>query len=348
MRRKLKNGLLMTGILLLISEIVLRIYFSLSIDIPIFRSDLLILKYYPELRPYLAGEELRDKSFPRILILGGSAVHTSFCNLDEQINFKENRSNRKKFAVDTIAQYAQNSLDSWYKYKLLSKFHFKYVLFYHGINDTRTNNCPGDMFDENYRHISFYNELFILFRHPEIKITLVPWFLDYLLQKIKELTGLHKTIPKEYNVMEFYFSKTAKEDPLWKYGNEIKSKQTFSRNLNNILELASQKGDSVFVISYASFQPENYSLKKFIDKELGYTEHKWPTELYGSPPNVLAGIEAHNQIGRALAKQFPIARHVEFADSLSKEGKYFFDICHLTPEGCNELGEKILRHLFLH
>ena len=229
---------------------------------------------------------------------------------------------------------------------MLKNFKFKYVVFYHGINDTRTNNCPPEVFDNDYRHVSFYNELFVLFRHPEIKITLVPWFVDFAFQKFLEKTNIRKVIPKEYNVMEFYFQKTAREDSGWKFGDNLKSKKTFTKNLENILTLANQKGDSVLVVSYASFMPEGYSLKKFIDKQLDYTEHKWPAELYGAPANVVAGIRAHNKIGLELSRKYNNSIHVEFSENLPKEGKYFFDICHLTPEGCEELG-KMLRPVLI-
>ena len=330
----------------MLCDLIIRAFFSVSLGIPFLQSQLLVLKYYPEMRPYLLNEGIPGSDHPRILVLGGSAAHTSFCNLDQQINRDSEGNYFKKFELDTLAQYAQNSLDSWYKYKLLEKLKFKYIIFYHGINDARTNNCPKEYFDLDYRHISFYNELFILFRHPEIKFTMIPWFSDFVIQKFKEKTGLHKTIPKEYNVMEFYFRKTANEDPGWKYGNELKSKASFSRNLTNILNLAEKKGDSVLVVSYAWFQPENYSLQKFIDKQLGYTEHKWPTELYGSPINVKAGIIAHNVIGKELASNFYVARAVDFEGTLPKKGEYFFDICHLTQAGCEEMGKKIRSNIF--
>ena len=328
--------------LLIVFEIATRSFFSIAIDIPFFKQDRIFLKYYPELRPYLDQTILAKEGQKNVLILGGSVVNVNFCNFQDLLNNGAKASaTGVVYGVDTLAKYAQNSLDSWYKYDLLRHRKYDNVLFYHGINDTRTNNCPSDVFDLDYRQVEFYNELFVLFRHPEINLTILPYLTDFLIQKLLSSTGIKPTIPKEYNIMEFYFDKKITNTDWWEYANEIKSKNSFRRNLDRIASLSVEKKEKLIVISYAWFQPDDYTFEGFIAKKLGYTDHAWPTEIYGPPAYVPLGIQAHNEIGREITRKYPNLKHLEFADSLPKEGPYFLDICHLTPLGCQRLGEAV-------
>jgi hypothetical protein len=341
MLRKGPRILIFILFILLISEITVRTFFALSYHLPFFRMDQMYLRYYPELKAVPDKPDAPDPDTKRILILGGSAVNVNFCNFAELLSDRQDSFPLPyPIQVDTLAQYAQNSLDSWYKYRLLKKIKYDYVIFYHGINDARTNNCPPEVFDLDYRQVAFYDELYVLFRHPEMRFTTLPWLVDAGIQKLRAAAGLKKQIPKEYNIMEYYFEKKISDRSWWEFGADIKTRDSFRRNLENILKLADEKGERVLVMTYAHYLPADYTLENFIEKKLDYDGHAWPVEIYGDPQSILKGIRTHNEISRELAAKYPKAILLDFANLLPSQGVFFQDICHLTPDGCREMGKE--------
>lgn len=335
--------------MVLIMEITLRAFFSLSYDYSFFDQGKLVYKYYPELRPvFEKGTDAQGDS-TTVLVLGGSVVNENFCNFDSLLNkVRVNEVEPRPYKVFMLAQYAQNSMDSWNKYQLLKDYPFDLVIFYHGINDTRTNNAPEKVFDPDYRHVSFYNEFYVFKRHPEIQFTMLPWFFDYLWQKILEGTGLKEMIPKEYNIMEYFKEKKILDRKWWEHGSDVKSRHVFRKNLEQVISLSKTKGDRLVLLTYASHLPDNYSVDLFASDALDYSHthlKSWPVEIYGDPEHVSKGISIHNSITRQTARDEQQLVFIDFDHILPKEGKYFYDICHLTPTGCVQMGTAIQRRL---
>ena len=106
---------------------------------------------YPPLREQFQAQPY-SKDSVNILLLGGSVLwgagnqHRLEHTFDYPLH------------VYNMAQTGHSSLDSLNKYLWLSRrgYTFDYVIFYHGINETRANNAPPDVFSEDYDHYSFY------------------------------------------------------------------------------------------------------------------------------------------------------------------------------------------------
>jgi len=340
--RNIRRKLLYISFLLLIIECGLRGFYAQTHNIPFSKPDLLFLRYYPELRELVEAADNKQADEESLLVLGGSVVSFMYCDMDTVLNYHLDSIRKRDIRVYSFAKPAQTSLDSWTKYRLLKDYSFDWVLFYHGINDTRSNNCPKEVFDLDYRHVGFYNEVYTLMRHPEMRFTVIPYSIDYIWQRIRVMAGWKQEIPKEYNVMEYFHEKKAPNRLWWEHGKDIKTRESFERNLRNIIELAKEKGEQLILSTYAHHQPDEYTLEKFVNKELGYVDHSWPTELYGEPAYIKQGIIAHNTVIREVQAEYPDLHFIEFQQQLPQEGQYFFDICHLTPPACDKLGKEIL------
>ena len=106
--------------------------------------------------------------------------------------------------------------------------------------------------------------------------------------------------------------------------------------MSNILEVATRHGTPVVLMTYASYVAPGYTLESFQRRELDYTLHQTPIEVWGSPANVVAGIEVHNRIVKELSADPPggaVVKLVDQASLIPKSGIYFNDICHLTTAG---------------
>jgi hypothetical protein len=68
-----------------------------------------------------------------------------------------------------------------------------------------------------------------------------------------------------------------------------------------IIDLAAKKNEKVVLTTYASYIPNNYTYKKFTNKELDYGQQIFPIELYGIPENINLGLIAHNEIIYSLS-----------------------------------------------
>ena len=338
--------LIIVALLFIGLEAGVRTFLYIKFKIPFFQPEKILLNYYPELKPALKNNST-DAGL-KILVLGGSVVydstvtamvndtphHSTFCNLSYLLkkNLQIIQPDLEAVVV-SLAKPAHNSLDSWYKYKYLKNARFDFVIIYHGINDTRANNSPSNVFDINYRHIAFYNELHVLNRHPEINITVLPYFIDLHIQRALMNEGYRKTIPKDFS--EFFNAEHLHE--LFRFGDTIKTGETFKRNLENILRLAQMKQETVLLSTYAHYMPDNYTLERFLNRELDYAEQVYPAEIYGSPAHVKAGIEQHNEIAKTLHMEYPEIQLIDFDNVIPKDGKHFNDICHLTDVGCEIL-----------
>jgi hypothetical protein len=338
--------------LAIIVEIACRTFFSVRHTMAFWRPDTVILGFYPELAKLSDYKHNADET--SVLVLGGSVVFdedvayldgdksvvSSFCKLDELLHLQASEIGGKRYRVYSLAQPAHNSLDSWYKYKYLRDKRFDYVVVYHGINDARANNCPSEMFDQDYRMIAFYDELYVFERHPEINIFFTPYVVDRLGFFISRGLDRKRYIPRE----PYLDSDGGSRVYFTQFGGEVKSAVSFERNLRRISDLANRKGDRLVLLTFAYYVAPGYTLEKFRNRELDYTEQLWPTELYGRVEYVADAIEVHNEIIRHLGRDGGVL----FADldaEMPKSGKYFNDICHLSQAGCGVMSGVILKAL---
>lgn len=339
---------------LFLFELTARVWMMVSFQTPFFSPSKILYKYYPILENIKEYNYNNDKI--NVLVLGGSVVYNDtivvgkdadaflnmpgtsysahFCALDQTMD-------SNKFNVLSLAMSAHNSLDSWYKYKYCKKLglDFDYIFVYHGINDQRTNNIWQNRFDDDYRHVEFYDDLYVINHHSEINITAIPFMLDWIkLSFLKKKQGLQRYISKDI----FMGLLKGNPEPHVLEGKEIKTAVTFRRNYENIIQLAEQHQEKVVLSTYAWNLPLDYDFKKFYNKELPYyQEQLFPTELYGMPNNIRNGLQIHNNIVRELSVAHPNLPFIDMDKNIPDSSTYFNDVCHLTDEGCSLMASKL-------
>lgn len=335
MKRRFSQILFIIGISLIAVEVISRLYFSMIFGSSFFKPSDSVYHFYPELRK--VSNYSYDNDRINVLVLGGSVVYDDtvsfpldgdtitsyFCSFPELLP-------KDKFNVLSLSNVGHNSLDSKYKYKFVENCKFDYILVYHGINDTRANNIESNRFDVNYRHIEFYDDIYVLLKHRNIdyysSIFLFDWIVHSIVKKNKSY------IDKE-NVSQLF--KFDDEGNFFKHGNNILSESTFRNNYIAILELAIKKDEILILPTYSFYLDSQYTYDKFKNKELDYSQQIFPVELYGLPQNVKKGILKHNSIIVDLAKTYTSNTvFIDLESQIPKNKMYFDDICHLNSQGC--------------
>lgn len=342
MLRKLFGVVFVLALCLLLLEGGVRVYWKLKKETSFGEAP--YLAYYPELKKIRdggagdgAGDAARGAGAPvRVLILGGSVME-GFQATQIKVAARLKKALSRDVLIENVAMSGHTSLDSLVKYWLLAGRPYDVVVFYHGINDTRANNCPPELFRADYSHFSWYTRVRALMRHPEAGWWLTPYLVDVALKRAMEPGKL---------------TPTGDPRPEWvKYGEQIKSTDSFRQNAADILALAAERGAKVAFISFAWHIPDNYTAMKFAAKELDYGAHLFPVESWGAPEFVGAGVDAHN----AALKEFAGKENVlwvDFAGQAARiiqenggQGKILFhDPCHFTEYG-NELFAEMLQEV---
>ena len=324
----LKWGLTVLSLIITI-EIVSRLYWALFFKVNFFDRDGLKHLFYPQ-TALIEKETGKDDGKVRILLLGGSVLHSEYGNFSDKLECEMKRKSGQEYMVYNASYPAHTSLDSYYKYMTLSNVRFDYVFFYHTINELRANNVPTADYRRNYSHYSYYYLINSLMNDPLAGFTVIPFTARYLISRLGERSGLFVYVPIHY----------PKEDWL-SYGRYVKSAESFTKNIERIRKIAVSKGEKLVIGTFAHYIPENYSKDLFDKKMLDYNEHYFPVELWGSAENVKRGLLVHNHILRETFSEKQGVIIVNF-ESLIPEGKtYFNDACHLTEAGCSLLAENL-------
>ncbi len=217
-------------------------------------------------------------------------------------------------------------MDSLLKYSFLVKngYDFDYIIFYHGINETRTNNIPSQFFKVDYTHYSFYKIANLLFKNE-----------SGLLYELINHSSLAYRAFYTYNLFQHKFSSsviathTPREEWLQE-GAEIKSVKSFENNLRKIIDSVEKEKSTLIVPSFAFNIPDNYSEEKFAQRELGYGETGgYGVKVWGLPQNVTKGVLAHNKLIQELKGNYIFIDTQEIAHDI----KNFYDPCHFTQKG---------------
>ena len=303
-------------------ELVSRLYWTFFHGVGFLRPDL-YLAFYPELRPFEKWPVRNDDEAFDILVLGPSVLHPSWGFVQEFLYEELTYRTKRTVWIHNLSQGGHTSLDSLLKYRRLGDQRFDLVVFYQGINETRANNCPPSVFRSDFTHYSWYAQLKSLERHPESRWFTLPYTSSYVLCEAGEKLGLRTVLPRDLPRGDWV-----------RYGSDVKSAGPFRENLTEILDLARGRGEPVLLMTFAYYIPEDYEVGKFYRKELDYTRHGSPVELWGSPANVAAGIEAHNAVVRELSERYG-THFVDQEMRIPKKGEFFNDVCHFTYKGCD-------------
>ena len=324
---RLMRIVLFLVVLIIAGEIGARLFWSIKYNRPFIGKPELLYNYYPELKPLQRLKKIKKMDRLDVLVLGGSVVSKLWGNVTTVLNEELALRTGRITGVVNLARPAHTMRDSYIKYAQIGSCPFDVVVIYHGINDARTNNCPSDIFNADYSHYSWYNDVNRLMDHPEAKYIVLPYTLELLAARIREQAGLRIVLP------------TAHPPDKWlEHGFDIKSIEPYSRNLERIVDLAKQRNQRILLVTFSFFKPEEYSAEAFRSRSLPYALHSAPLELWGTPDAVAAAVEAHNGIVRTLAASDSTHLFLDAAKSIPHEKIYYNDACHLTGRGCVLLG----------
>jgi len=311
--------------LVILIEIASRAFMAIRYDTPFFATGDFIYHFYPELRVAESGIDKGSPDSFRMLFLGGSVISSQYSRVDSLLGVMIAGQTGQMIETCNMARKAQTSLDSWYKYRHLEKYHFDLLVVYHGINELRTNNCPENMYCDDYSHYAFYHELNTLMDHPEIGALAFPAAAHLLYHKTQKALGLVDYLPRHEPPEQWL-----------RYGHDVRSAQALHTNLEKVIVRAEERGLKVVLMSFAYYIPDNYSRASFAKKELDYADHLHPIELWGDPSCVKKGLEIHNHVLRDLGRCHANVCFVDQDKLLTRGRINFRDVCHLTKNGAVE------------
>jgi hypothetical protein len=328
-RRRIGRGvkiavwLVYTAILV---EIACRGYWKLAYDVP--ATDMARIfdgRFYPELRRsgVLEASIRRDDEHYDVLMLGGSVITPVYATIDEKLQKELVRITGRSVRVFNCANAGLNSRDSLLKYRALEGREFDLVLFYHGINDARMNNCPREQFRDDYTHGSWYARIDALAKHRELNWWATPYTLEYLTIGVRDTRWFGHYLPRN-----------APPDGRWfDHGLDLKTVGPFEANLREVLELARTRGARVLTPTFALFMDDDYETTDKAARAKKYRMGDGLVELWGAPEGVRKAVSAHNGVIRKLAGEYDHVTLVEMDGCAPADPVHILDVCHLTDAG---------------
>ncbi len=308
-----------------------RVFWRLRYGVPFLDPGRILYAFYPGLQRVDTERPARGDEFYDILFLGGSVLHKDWGQVEQSLREQLAYNGHRNVRIFNLAAPARTSRDSWLQYAALGEARFELVLFYHGINEARANNAPPEIFREDYSHYSWYEIVNTLASYHGTTSFALPYTLHFL------ATGTRYVLAKDRYVP------TGRPRADWvQYGRDPRSTVSFKHNLGAVLDLASQRGDQVLLMTFATYVPEDYSLEAFKEKRLDYGLHRAPIEIWGTPNHVLAAVAAHNQVVHSLAAQHEGVLFVDQARLMAGSPRYFNDPCHFTVAGSSKFVENLL------
>jgi hypothetical protein len=289
---------------------------------------------FPEVHAIEAVDVRQDDDFFDVLLLGGSVLTPEYGDVPRALHEALTYALKRPVRVHTAAAGAQTSRDSYLKYAWLSGKRFDAVVVYHAINETRANNCPPAVFEPDYSHYAWYRFLNDLERHPSLRASTALLSLDLARIHLLGALGALQLVP------------THQPRPEWlSYGADIKTSASFRGNIQKIVAIARERSEPLVLVTFAYHVPSDYTQERFLAKNLDYTLHDKPVEMWGLPTNVVGGILAHNRVTREVAQASPGVTLVDEEALLPKSGAYFNDICHFTYLGTEAFVRNLLEPL---
>lgn len=303
-----------------------RLYWSWKLGVSLTGTIQVWDHYYPELRTsgVLSAKIQRDDEFLDVVMLGASTLERSWGDIESLLKAGLEREFGDRVRVFNLAKVAHTSRDSALKFSRIADKPFDLVLIYDGFNDCRMNNCPREMFRDDYTHCGWYQALEKRRQAGSVNLPFE------LLGDLGQAIGIG---PPQENFIQ--------------YGSDLKTPGPFRRNLEEILTAAKKHDSLVLLQTFAYHIPAGYSDAKFKRGELDYSlqrgDRRCPLEMWGRAPNVVKCVDAHNRGVHELALIHP--QHTVFVDQhelIPHDGDHFVDACHLTDQGCRQFVDNLL------
>lgn len=311
------------------AELAARAFWALAFGVPPLGPGRILEAWYPKLARVEEAAPSRDDGIFDVLLLGGSVLHPRWGRVPQELRRQLDAAGVGERRIFDLAEIAQTSRDSLLKYEALGDARFDLVVLYHGINETRANNAPPDLFRADYAHYEWYETVNAMARHHGASWLALPYTLEYAALRLRQLLGAGRYVPLH------------RPNEAWlAHGRDLRSPDALRANFAAILALARERGDPLLLMTFALHVPDDYSEEAFAAKRLDYARHLTPLERWGLPENVEAGVRAHNAVVRSLAGE--AAFFVDQARLMPRGAANFEDACHLTPEGSRRFVELLL------
>ncbi len=323
--------------LVLFTESMLRFGLKTGLYFPFWRPDRALAERY-----YRDAYRLRDSTITLtdgyfdILILGGSVVADEWHSTVGQRlrDTLKARTGNPRIRYWNVASLGHSSGDNLAKYRALERQRFDLVLYYEAINETRLNNVPRTFFRPDYTHYTWYDEVQLVEKHPELRVSVVPFTLHLLWNRLQALVGVRRYIRE-------------KPDPDdQQHGGDLKTPPCYRRNLDAIRQLARQRNERLLLVNFAYYIPNAWRESGFrTGADYSPCGLSSPMETWGMAQHVESGLLAHRRMMHQLAVAHPEVGYVDMQPVLPKSGRYFCDICHLTDDGCGAFAGALAAHI---
>jgi hypothetical protein len=328
-RRRVLRGVKIVAWLLYVAVLIegtCRCYWSFVYRVPLTdMRQIFESRFYPELRTsgaWTTSIRLDDEHFD-VLMLGGSVLAPEYGTIDAKLRDVLTRKTGQSVRVFNAACAGLTSRDSLLKYRALAGREFDLVVFYHGINDARMNNCPREQFRDDYTHGSWYARIDALERRRELNSWVTPFTLQHL------AIGVLDERP-----FAFYLPRNAPPDGRWfDHGLDVKTAVPFESNVREVLELARARGAQVLLPTFVLFMDPDYEKNDKSVRAKQYRMGDGLVGLWGTPQGVRKAVGIHNNALRKLAGEYDHATLAEMDGCAPHDPIHFFDVCHLTDAG---------------
>ena len=286
--------------------------------------------YYPRLRQagLVAQPATRTDNRFDLLLLGGSVLDPEWGTVEAELQRRLEARLPGRWRLANLGQAGFTSRDSLLQYQHLGeqRQRFDLVLVYDGINDTRLNCCPPELFRDDYTHAIWYRQ-----------------FAEELAGGTPSLSQVAVAGVRS----AFDRNRLGTPDPeLLDFAAVPQTPRCLRANHAALCELAVERGDPLVLLTFAWHIPPDYTLQKFGDDELDYArqgKNRCAAELWGKAEHVAHALRLQNEEIRALAADWrerggttagwPGVRLLDMEEQLPHTGEIFIDPCHLTEQG---------------
>ncbi len=315
---------------LLLAELSARLFLVISFDASLLDPRTAIHGPYSYLEDLVEEKIEQHDERLDVLLLGGSVLHRRWGSVPEAIEEQLVLRTRREVRVHSLAAPSHSSRDSRLQYQRLAAQSFDLVVFYHGINEARANNVPPELFHPDYDHYAWYRTVNRIDRDAWLGITAIPFVVGHALDRVALRWGDVQLVPVK------------EPRRAWlEHGAQVKTAPSFRANLEAIAAIAAERQEPLLLLTFAFYRAPDYEEQAFLRRQLDYTRHRSPIEIWGRPDHVVAAIEAHNQVVRDVAAGHRETWFVDVAARMPGVREDFDDICHLTTSGSQHFAELI-------
>jgi hypothetical protein len=248
-----------------------------------------------------------------VLLMGGSVLEQIAPTLEQSLR-QELQGRSRLF---NLARSAHTSRDTYFKQQRLADKQFDLIIYYDGVNDSRMNCCPDEVYRDDYRHFSWYDSLEERLQTGTISVS------DILAARLNR------------GILTFDIAEGRE------FSNRIKTPKAYRQNLEPLLDSVDHGPGRLLLMTFAYYLPKNYTDEAFRAHQLDYGRGKFElgADVWGTPEGVEGAIRAHNRVIRDLAAQHQNVIFLDEEHQMPKSGTYFSDLCHLTDDGIAKLAE---------